>query len=263
MDLAAINCAATYDGKLPPGFGWFPGTGPGANGAQGGVLFHILPYMEQDALYKASLIAPGDKMWDGTTFTGAQTGPFPAYAPHWSNTIWNGSQSAPKSFICPSDPTTFSPQINTSYGSNGLVFQSTWLPTGNTSLRHRGGGTGIYPATMSDGTSNTQIFVELYASCPGNPGHGTGHTWPGDNVFYTTGGNGGTNGIVYGPAYSYFQVQPTAQTCDDDLPASGHSGGINVGMGDGSVRFVGQGVNPLTWWYTITPNGGEVIPSDW
>jgi prepilin-type processing-associated H-X9-DG protein len=44
---------------------------------------------------------------------------------------------------------------------------------------------------------------------------------------------------------------------------SPHTGGINVGMGDGSVRFVAQGVSPTTWWYACTPQGGEVLGPDW
>jgi prepilin-type processing-associated H-X9-DG protein len=41
-----------------------------------------------------------------------------------------------------------------------------------------------------------------------------------------------------------------------------HSGGINVAWGDGSVRFVGTGVNPTTWWSAMTPAAGEVLGSD-
>jgi hypothetical protein len=38
---------------------------------------------------------------------------------------------------------------------------------------------------------------------------------------------------------------------------------MNVGLGDGSVRFVTQGINPLTGWYAVTPAGGEVLAPDW
>jgi len=44
---------------------------------------------------------------------------------------------------------------------------------------------------------------------------------------------------------------------------SPHTGGINVAMGDGSVRFVNQGVSPTTFFYATTPNGGEVLGNDW
>lgn len=39
---------------------------------------------------------------------------------------------------------------------------------------------------------------------------------------------------------------------------SNHSGGVNVGLCDGSVRFVANGVNPSTWMAASTRAGGEV-----
>ena len=41
-----------------------------------------------------------------------------------------------------------------------------------------------------------------------------------------------------------------------------HSGGVNVLFGDGSVKFVKDGVNMSTWWALGTKSGGEVIASD-
>jgi prepilin-type N-terminal cleavage/methylation domain-containing protein/prepilin-type processing-associated H-X9-DG protein len=38
-----------------------------------------------------------------------------------------------------------------------------------------------------------------------------------------------------------------------------HSGGVNVLLGDGSVRFVRNGIDPATWRALGTRNGGEVI----
>jgi len=41
-----------------------------------------------------------------------------------------------------------------------------------------------------------------------------------------------------------------------------HSGGINVGMGDGSVRFIKDTINPYTWYSLQTIAQGEIISSD-
>jgi prepilin-type N-terminal cleavage/methylation domain-containing protein/prepilin-type processing-associated H-X9-DG protein len=48
---------------------------------------------------------------------------------------------------------------------------------------------------------------------------------------------------------------------DDDAitAASRHSGGVNVAMLDGSVKFVKSSVNPTTWWALSTMAGGEVV----
>ena len=45
-------------------------------------------------------------------------------------------------------------------------------------------------------------------------------------------------------------------------PSSSHSGGVNVLMGDGSVRFVKDSVALAAWRALATRNGGEVLGSD-
>jgi prepilin-type N-terminal cleavage/methylation domain-containing protein/prepilin-type processing-associated H-X9-DG protein len=41
--------------------------------------------------------------------------------------------------------------------------------------------------------------------------------------------------------------------------SSNHSGGVNVGMLDGSVKFVKNSVAPTVWWALATKAGGEII----
>jgi len=43
---------------------------------------------------------------------------------------------------------------------------------------------------------------------------------------------------------------------------SNHSGGVNVGMADGSVRFIKASVSQSTWWALGTKGGGEVLSAD-
>jgi prepilin-type N-terminal cleavage/methylation domain-containing protein/prepilin-type processing-associated H-X9-DG protein len=45
-------------------------------------------------------------------------------------------------------------------------------------------------------------------------------------------------------------------------PSSRHPGGVNVLMGDGSVRFVKNSINQLTWMAIGSSNGGEVVSAD-
>jgi prepilin-type N-terminal cleavage/methylation domain-containing protein/prepilin-type processing-associated H-X9-DG protein len=49
---------------------------------------------------------------------------------------------------------------------------------------------------------------------------------------------------------------------NNDELASFHPGGINVLMGDGSVRFLKDSVNPVTLRGLVSLNGGEVISAD-
>jgi prepilin-type processing-associated H-X9-DG protein len=38
-----------------------------------------------------------------------------------------------------------------------------------------------------------------------------------------------------------------------------HTGGVNAGMGDGSVRFVKNSISIATWRALSTTQGGEII----
>ncbi len=41
--------------------------------------------------------------------------------------------------------------------------------------------------------------------------------------------------------------------------SSNHSGGVNMGMLDGSVKFIKNSISQTVWWSLATKNGGEVI----
>src|ERR1700751_3462077 len=59
LSLATIGAADTYNSKLPPSIGLYPRDGsPAPNNGNGGLFLHILPFIEQSPLYKASLTNP-------------------------------------------------------------------------------------------------------------------------------------------------------------------------------------------------------------
>jgi hypothetical protein len=246
--------------------------------AQAGVMFHALPCMEQNALYQVALVIPGTSLdWGpnqttGNTDTGQWSQNQPAYLPHWSYNMWHST--IPKSYVCPSDPTTgfvasppyggpngFEGNIHGSYAVNGLVF-----PNANMTPPYNGVLT-TYPGGIPDGTSNTMFFFEHYQLCYGYAaqGYGSGNCWlGGDNVLYNADEWIGPVNKDTGPGLSYPQFQPNWLTQCNDITAQGcHTAVILVGLGDGSVRPVSQGVSANTWWYAITPQGGEVLGSDW
>jgi hypothetical protein len=88
-------------------------------------------------------------------------------------------------------------------------------------------------AKISDGTSNTILVVEV---------GGTGVNWaePRD-----------LDARKFSPPFS--PPRP-------DAPGSYHPGGLNVGLGDGSTRFLGNSIDPAAVQGLTTRAGGEQIP---
>jgi prepilin-type processing-associated H-X9-DG protein len=74
------------------------------------------------------------------------------------------------------------------------------------------------------------------------------------NKFSCTGKQGGLFDFSADGAQGGFAAAITA--------ASNHPGGVNVGMGDGSVRFIKNTVNSQVWWTLGSRNLGEVISAD-
>ncbi len=157
-------------------------------------------------------------------------------------------------------------------------------------------------STFTDGTSNTVIFSEWVkgpAVGPGSGKDGLGqvYNYPSGadqtNSFATDFEFAqACQRTVVGPAnqqwtwkgewwafggtqvYSH-TIPPNRTACDysdqkqdsrgiiSSTPASSlHSGGVNVLMADGSVRFVKSSVNYMAWYAIATPDRGEVISSD-
>jgi prepilin-type processing-associated H-X9-DG protein len=66
--------------------------------------------------------------------------------------------------------------------------------------------------------------------------------------------------VAFPLAYDWtrlYQQQPQVGSCDPTLASTPHPGGINVAMGDGSVKFVSNQVSWKTWLAAQTP--GPVI----
>ncbi len=298
--LASINCADTNGGVLPPGLGIYPQRIGTSQNGEGGLLMHIFPYIEQNNLYNATLCTPGALTcpWqaggDDRNYIpqcasinnwNSWTDPNPLCAvPTYSQ--WNPTlqQAVVKSYICPTDPSYSSGTTSaqwamsvTSYAYNGNVFginyQWGW-----------GQGAFHYPAQISDGTSNTIFFTEKEVLSYGpttdiNPSDVP--PWAVDNGmnYYPDWGpvvasmESGAQPTgpaamfivqpVYGCRYQNNPANPVGWCGDGNRANSPHPGGINAGMGDGSVRFVSGAISATTWWSVLTPQGGETLGTDW
>ncbi|GAC1470731.1 MAG: DUF1559 domain-containing protein [Isosphaeraceae bacterium] len=113
-------------------------------------------------------------------------------------------------------------------------------------------------------------FVKGCQSMPGNttallPTQWSGSVWSGSHA-----------GTFQFNAYNHVNT-PNGLSCasqghegngdpgylEDAITAgSNHSGGVNVAMSDGSVKFVKDTIAPNIWWAIGSRNGGEVVSSD-
>jgi len=263
LSLAVHDYASNFQDKVPPA--WAPDSGGGtlgsnANptgytgtagaGARGTIHFFLLPYVEQDNVYKAAGIEAS-----------------------------NQKAVIIKNFLCPVDPSSDPGQpaniqrsgyACTSYAANLAVFNP------------RGPGTIV--TSMSDGTSSTVMFAERYKVCaPASGGYTSagwamhpaysGHAWDTPAFGFGEMGHGHapdftypTTGTLNPPAPTgnlAFQIAPAISACNWYVVQAAHTGSLQVGMGDGSVRSVASGVSVSTWWIACNPKDNLTLGSDW
>jgi hypothetical protein len=60
-----------------------------------------------------------------------------------------------------------------------------------------------------------------------------------------------------------YQVATTVDACNYQQPQSIYSSGLQIALGDGSVRTVASGISAGTWYHACTPTSNDVLGSDW
>jgi prepilin-type N-terminal cleavage/methylation domain-containing protein len=285
------------NGVLPPTMGWRPRLQTGQNavpeGAYGSGFFHILPFVEQDPLYRASyttrswtyVMGPGSTSTSSWEYNDPTYGYRYNYSVTYSSTpqyvslrpavraFWGTSliSNPMKLYTAPTDPSnTWSSGAMSSYMMNAAVFDP-----------------GISILGITDGTSNTVLVAEGYSYCYGYTGSSYSYRymyWPGyyyDDYEYSysyqityTGSyylNMGMTNYVYNYSYKQGfnpkftpiagkvpQTTPPQYQCDASVP-QGLGGPCQVLLGDGSIRSVTSNINASTWFGALTPAGGETL----
>jgi prepilin-type N-terminal cleavage/methylation domain-containing protein len=277
MALACHNYEGTK-GKLPPANWYSSGNNAPPIAPNGSVHFHILPYIEQDNLYKTAINAAG---------TGNPVTPVNPYPAAWTMAIKQIYASRTDAGIDADGMVRGTGVGGVSYAYNFMLFGS--ATTANNGGQFYGpsltidmfnGKRGL--DQIPDGTSNTLMFAEKYSSCFSPSTNQGGSVWgmivqlqnntfqinsyePMINFPWNQNFSGiYSNGVITSAGgFVKFQVAPIYdQTCNWQQAQSSRVTGITVAMSDGSTRFVASDISPITWWCIATPAGREVVPSD-
>jgi prepilin-type processing-associated H-X9-DG protein len=224
------------------------------NGAIFTVFSWLLPFVEETAVYQ--------QMSFGPVPPGAYCGG------QYFRVI--------KTYVCPSDPSVspagFSLTTNGGaetygagcYGANYLVFGNPMASSDATCVQGRS----VLPESIPDGLSNTIFYGENYSGCGSTgPVSAAASLWADSGIFWRPIMCHNTRSKTVHPGYApcfTFQERPEPfSTCDPSRSQSGHMGGMNVCLGDGSVRFISPTINATTWATACDPRDGLPPGSDW
>jgi prepilin-type N-terminal cleavage/methylation domain-containing protein len=265
--------------RLPPLFGRYANRPTGATvpagsaAHQASVLYHLLPYVEQRALWTDQ--APWFDPATGKIWVASQTPIFNTAA----NTNNNSAQYPVAIYLCPSDASGAvqgvipDPQPMTTIAGRWGVsnFAGNFLVFGRPSAGFNG--TAKIPESFPDGTTNTLLFAEKFSTCNDTSSKQRGgNIWAAPPAFPTTQDNfapvfglemQSATIAAFTPTDVLPQQQPNAGNCNPFRAHTAHTGGINVVLADASVRFVSSEVSRQTWGRVMTPNGNEPLNPDW
>jgi len=264
LGTATHNFAGTYKTRMPTN---------GVFGSRYSSVFgHLLPFVEQDNVYKLVVSTP-------TTVPPNPPAIGPVTNASDSQTVANYRTSVIPAYQAPSDSTTaassgFDPANNfgtISFASNGLVFNGP--PTGgNATTVSTQANVVAYtaasmtppaaprlPASLIPGTSNVILYGTRYATCvTTTAGAQVVSWWTSPSITFFNNGAPQTAPSVGTPPTTGI---PAA--CIANRVQGFSAAGPQVCMGDNSVRTVAPSVSTTTWQIAIDPVTIRVLPSNW
>lgn len=244
LALGVHNYASTFQDKLP-NLDYYNGQ------VRGSLYFWLLPYIEQDALYRQGL----------TSF--------------WTWNVVAGQ--VVKTYRCPSDASTQGDVTGGwaygNYGGNVGLFGNVPQSIPDSVCCGTGSMSNTTVGSIPDGTSNTMAFVEKYGANHYSDGvTPCGSLWAiPDN--YQNGACDRVPGFHWGGwrwGWTYQTYVTNNTTFVQDRPSVAatnpwwwaqamHAGAVNIALMDGSVRGVSLSIAPATWGRIMDPNDGQVV----
>jgi prepilin-type N-terminal cleavage/methylation domain-containing protein/prepilin-type processing-associated H-X9-DG protein len=240
--------------------------------------YWILPYIEQDNVYKAVHRADVYNAAIKTYYCPSRRSP----------QSYNGSARCDYNGNAGTSFSNGTP-IDDSAGSSGNGFPSVTETNKFDGVVLRSNVAPVKLEAISDGTSNTLLVAEKWLHPLRVATSAASGADGGDNEVWCNAGwdecivrvGGGTYSYLYNngqPAGPNAQVRTIPRTPRPDIEApcvvdasgntvtiwnqqfgSSHSGGMNAVLCDGSVRVVSYSVDPVVWAATCTRAGGEVV----
>ena len=232
LALALHNSNDTYR-RLPPAFDAFAGLK-----APHSLHVYLLPFIEQANLYNQYTQGQGD------------------------------DQAVVPTFVSPADPSKPNPPKGVqNFPANLRVFSTkgerTKFDAPMPALGKVEPGNAAIPRSFPDGTSNTIVFGTRYGVC--GEGGSRYASAPNTNTAAFFGQNAAKGKAKAADMTGTFLLHPAANQCQP-TPLMGHAfwaSGIDLALGDGSVRVVTAQVSPQTWNAAMQPNDGMPLGDDW
>jgi type II secretory pathway pseudopilin PulG len=252
IGLAIHNFADAYN-QLPPGAVLQPG---GIN--QGSVYVYLLPYLEQSTLYNAYNLSQTNI--DNATLPGTSTPIGSTVLP----TLVCPSESRPSQYFGFAAHNYAASRGPTALFDNPACLCTTfqWTPLVEAPLDDPNNFAGPFTrvgtrarfADVTDGLTNTIFFGEVRAACSEHAQNG----WA-----TTNNGNGYCSTLI--PinfnTCNANAADPCNRPCNWTTEVgfkAAHVGGAHFLLGDGSVRFLSENINFLTYQYLGAKNDGQV-----
>jgi prepilin-type N-terminal cleavage/methylation domain-containing protein len=231
IGLALHNHQGAYK-HLPPAYDKMANT-------TASVHVHILPFLEQDNLYKA-----------------------------FQDNAAEAAKVRIPVYVSPLDP-TLSDKVEgpQNFAANLRVFADDGLKTAYDKdmpkLKAIEPGMAKIPGSFPDGTSNTIWYATKLLVCGDGGSQYASAVNAKTAAFF--GQNHATEKASPTGTKATFQLNPGPKDClcTPLMAQSFSTTGIIVAIADGSVRYVAAGISPETWNRAVQPNDGQPLGADW